>query len=168
MPINPSIAERRAFPRPDTFDVNESDDLAVYDGGQRPTMALVGRLLIASIFLMSGISKLTDLPGTVAHMTEAGIPYAQTLATVAGIAEVMGALSLIAGLLTRVGSAGLILFMIPATLIFHAFWNFEGKERMPQMLNFMKNLAIIGGLAGFVAFGAGRFSLDHKLRRSRR
>jgi putative oxidoreductase len=57
--------------------------------------------------------------------------------------------------------------MIPATLVFHAFWNFEGAARMPQMLNFMKNLAITGGLATLVGLGAGRYSLDQKLRRQR-
>jgi len=164
MPMNPSIAERGVLVRPDTFD---QDEVVEVDDRQRPTMALIGRFLLAAIFVMSGIAKLTDLPGTVAHMTAAGIPYAQTLAVVAGVAEILGAAALVFGFLTRLGAAGLILFMIPATLVFHAFWSFEGAARMPQMLNFMKNLAIIGGLATLVGFGAGRYSLDHKLRRAR-
>ena len=130
-------------------------------------MALIGRLLIAAIFLMSGIAKLTDTPGTVAHMTSAGIPYANTLALVAGGAEILGAIALILGLLTRLGAAGLILYMIPTTLIFHAFWNYAGQERLPQMVNFMKNVGIIGGLSALVAFGASRFSIDYLIRRAR-
>jgi len=163
MPMNPSIAERRVFGRPISV---VDDEIVVDTTAQRPMVALLGRLLIAAIFLMSGIAKLTDTSGTVAHMTAAGIPYPETLAMVAGVAEVLGAVSLAIGLLTRVGSVGLILFMIPTTVIFHGFWSYEGAERVPQMINFMKNLAIIGGLATLAAFGAGRISLDHVLRRS--
>ena len=175
MPINPSIAERKLFERrivdedhADVLtDIDVTDDAAVVRGSTwQPTMALIGRLLIAAIFLMSGIAKLTDTPGTVAHMAKMGIPYPDTLALIAGSAEILGGLSLALGLLTRVGAVGLILFMIPTTLIFHAFWNYEGEERMTQMVNFMKNLAIMGGLAALAAFGAGRFSLDRALRRS--
>jgi putative oxidoreductase len=171
MPLNPGIAERR-FGEQEVADEHDElihDDAAAYahTSSFQATMALLGRLLIAAIFLMSGIAKLTDTPGTVAHMTSMGIPYADTLAVVAGIAEVLGAISIAVGLLTRVGAFGLILFMIPTTLIFHAFWNYHGEERLPQMVNFMKNLAIIGGLATLVAFGAGRFSLGRRQRRSR-
>jgi putative oxidoreductase len=170
MPMNQRIAEHRAFGRtlgrPDTdagYDVH--DDL-IRDTSL-PTMALIGRLLLAAIFLVSGIAKLTDTPGTVAHMAAAGIPYADTLALVAGAAEVLGAIAIATGFLTRAASLGLILYMIPTTLIFHAFWNYAGEARMPQMVNFMKNLAIIGGLAVLMAQGAGRISLDHRIRSAR-
>src|SRR6185503_3041825 len=149
----------------DRDEVLVEDEATVLDTPWQTAMALIGRLLIAAIFLMSGIAKLTDTSGTVSHMTAAGIPYADTLAIVAGVAEILGGLSLALGLLTRLGAFGLILFMIPATLIFHAFWNYTGEARMPQMVNFMKNLAIIGGLATLSAFGGGRFSIDHRLRR---
>jgi putative oxidoreductase len=170
MPMNPSIAERHVFgrPGPDVHhdDIDDVPDDLIRDTSL-PTMALIGRLLIAAIFLVSGLAKLTDTPGTVAHMTAAGIPYPDTLALVAGCAEVLGALAIATGFLTRVASVGLILFMIPTTLIFHAFWNDAGQERMTQMVNFMKNLAIIGGLAVLAAQGAGRFSIDHRIRRAR-
>jgi putative oxidoreductase len=168
MPMNPpmstSVAEHRIFDRPTTA---EDELVVVRDATQHPTAALIGRFLLAAIFVMSGISKLTDLPGTTAQLAQMGIPYADTLALVAGVAEIAGAAALVFGFLTRIGSAGLILFMIPTTLIFHAFWNFHGTERMPQMINFMKNVAICGGLVAFVAFGAGRSSLDHAIRRNR-
>jgi putative oxidoreductase len=171
--MNPTIAERPAFGRPETYaspDVDASRDVPDNDlilDTSFPTPALIGRILIASIFLVSGIAKLTDTPGTVAHMAAMGIPYPETLAVVAGAAEVLGAIAIVTGFLTRMASVGLILFMIPATLIFHAFWNYAGQERVPQMVNFMKNLAIIGGLAVLMAQGAGRFSIDHRIRRAR-
>jgi len=167
MPMNPSIAERHTFGRPDSDASHDVHDEDLIRDTSLPTAALIGRFLIAAIFLVSGIAKLTDLPGTVAHMVAMGIPYPDTLAMVAGGAEVLGAVAIATGLLTRVAAAGLILFMIPTTLIFHPFWNFAGQERLPQMVNFMKNLGITGGLAILMAQGAGRFSLDHRIRRGR-
>lgn len=166
MPLNPRFAEPRVEWR-DSHDEHESNPAlaAMKSGSGKATMALIGRLLIAAIFLMSGIAKLTDLPGTVAHMTKVGIPYADTLAIVAGVAEILGAASLILGLLTRIGALGLFVYMIPTTLLFHAFWNYQGAEQLPQMVNFMKNLAIMGGLSTLVAVGALRFSVDHRIRR---
>ena len=166
MPLNPRFAEPRVEWRdsPDESEPNAAV-AAMKSGSGKAVMALLGRLLIAAIFLMSGIAKLTDTPGTVAHMVKMGIPYADTLALVAGAAEILGAASLIFGLATRAGALGLILFMIPTTLIFHAFWNYQGAEQLPQMVNFMKNMAIIGGLSTLVAVGALRFSVDHRIRR---
>ena len=167
MPINPSIAEHHTFGRPDTdasYDVYDDD---LMRDTSLPTMALIGRILMAAIFLVSGTAKLTDMPGTVAHMTTMGIPYSETLAIVAGVAEVLGAIAIAIGFVTRAGSIGLILFMIPTTLIFHAFWNYTGEQHLTQMVNFMKNLAIIGGLAVLAAQGAGKFSIDHRIRRAR-
>src|SRR5215475_8169253 len=93
MPLNPGIAEPRVRDLQDFDDEHEwsRDDAVVHVSSGNATMALVGRLLIAAIFLMSGIAKLTDTPGTVAHMTQAGIPYADTLAIIAGVAEICGA-----------------------------------------------------------------------------
>ena len=169
MPLNPGIAEPRVVERQVIDDEYEPihEDAAAYDSSGKAMMALLGRLLIAAIFLMSGIAKLTDTAGTVAHMKSVGIPYTDTLALVAGVSEILGAASLIFGLLTRVGAFGLILYLIPTTLIFHAFWNYSGAERLPQMVNFMKNLAIMGGLATLVALGAPRLSIDHRIRRAR-
>jgi putative oxidoreductase len=156
----PTLLERFAFGSP--FDTDGDARAA-----ERPVTALVGRILLGAIFLMSGIAKLTDTAGTVQHMTQAGIPAAHTLAIVAGVAEICGALSLIFGFLTRVGAVGLILYLIPTTLIFHHFWTFTGEAQTTQMVNFMKNLAIIGGLFAVAAHGASRLSLDARMRRPR-
>jgi len=153
------LAERIAFGRPVDRAVDDTVRVA-----QRPTTALVGRLLISAIFVVAGIGKLTDPAGTAGYMETMGVPYADTLAIVAGLAEVAGGLALALGFLTRIGALGLILFLIPTTVIFHAFWNLEGAERQLQLVNFMKNLAIIGGLATVLAFGPSRYSIDQKIR----
>jgi putative oxidoreductase len=129
-----------------------------------PTTLLVGRLLLAAIFFVSGFAKLTNTDATAGHMAEQGIPEPYALAIVAGIAEIAGALSLTFGFLTRIGAIGLVLFMIPTTLLFHDFWAVPAAEQKMQMINFLKNLAIIGGLAIIAANGAGRYSFDAKLR----
>jgi putative oxidoreductase len=154
----PTVAERIAFGRP--FDPVE--DPATH--APRPTWMLVGRILVATIFLISGFAKLTDPSGTVGYMEAQGIPSAHTLAIIAGGAEVAGGLAILFGFLTRIGAFGLILFLIPTTLIFHDFWTMDGAEATTQMVNFVKNLAIIGGLALLVANGAGRYSIDARLR----
>jgi len=166
MPMNQRIAEHRTFGRPDTDAGYDIRDEPIYETSL-PRLALIGRFLLAAIFLVSGVAKLTDTSGTIQHMTAAGIPYPETLALVAGAAEVLGAISIATGLLARVGSLGLFLYLIPTTLIFHAFWKEAGEARLPQMVNFMKNLAIMGGLAVLAAQGAGKISIDHRFARAR-
>jgi putative oxidoreductase len=161
MSVPASTVERLAYGRP----MDPVRDVPAVRLAPRPTTALVGRILLGAIFLVSGFAKLTDSSGTVAHMVAAGVPAASTLVWIAGVAEVLGGLSLMTGLLARVGGIGLALFVALATYYFHAFWNLEGAERLPQMVNFMKNLAIIGGLLLLVAHGPGRYSLDRRLRK---
>ena len=156
------IAERIAYGRPLTFAEEAASPVHLVP---RATTALIGRILIASIFLVSGIAKLTDTANTAGYMTQVGIPHALTLAVIAGLCEVAGGLAIAFGFLGRLGALGLFLFMIPTTIIFHGFWRLEGAEAKMQMVNFMKNLGIMGGLLLLVAQGPNRFSLDAKLRR---
>jgi putative oxidoreductase len=158
--MHASLAERVAFGRP--LDASEDHQIHV---APRPKTALVGRVLVAAIFLVSGFAKLTNVGETAAHMSGVGIPMAETLAVVAGLAEILGALAIGFGFLTRPGAIGLILFMIPTTLLFHNFWAFEGAEQKMQMIRFLKNLTIIGGLSLLVAHGPGPYSIDQKLRK---
>jgi putative oxidoreductase len=160
MPHQTNIAERLAYGRPLEPAVPTRTPVM-----PRPTTALIGRILIAAIFLMSGIAKLTDPSGTAVHMEGAGIPSAHALAIVAGIAEVAGGLSILFGFLARIGALGLIVFMILTTLLIHHFWDLGAPERLTQMVQFMKNLAIVGGLSLLVAYGPGRYSIDARLRR---
>jgi putative oxidoreductase len=156
----PSVAERVAFGRA----IDPSEDLTTHVV-PRPTWALAGRVLLSLIFLISGFAKLTDTAGTVVHMEANGIPSAYALAIIAGLAEVCGGLAILFGFLTRIGALGLMIFLIPVQLLFHSFWTMEGMEAQTQMANFVKNLAIMGGLALLVAYGAGRYSIDARLRR---
>lgn len=155
-----TMAERLFFGRPIDSAQDDSIHLA-----PRPLTALLGRFALAAIFLVSGAAKLTDVAGTAAHMSSAGIPYAETLAMFIGVAEILGGLSLAFGALTRLGALGLVLFLIPTTLLFHDFWTFEGAERRTQLVSFLKNLGLAGGLLVLLSFGPGRYSIDSLLRR---
>jgi putative oxidoreductase len=117
---------------------------------------LVGRILIAAIFIMSGIGKIADPQGTQQYMQAMGMTWATTLFYLGAIViEIGGGLSLLLGYWTRAGAIALILFMIPTTLLFHT--NFADQN---QMIHFLKNLAMFGGLFYVAAYGAGPLSLD--------
>ena len=155
-----SVAERIVFGRPADPVL---DDTPVRVAPRHAT-ALIGRILISVIFLLGGIGKLMDLDGTAAYMTSAGIPSASTLAIVAAIAELAGGLALLFGFLTRLGALGLMVLVAIIAVTMHDFWNLAGAERQMQMSQFLKNLAIIGGLAMVFAYGPGRYSIDKKIR----
>ena len=120
---------------------------------------LVGRMLIAAIFIMSGIGKIADPQGTQGYMQAMGMTWATTLFYLGAVViEVGGGLSLLLGYWTRVGAIALILFMIPTTWIFHTHLADQN-----QMIHFLKNLTMVGGLLYVAAYGAGPLSLDAKL-----
>jgi len=129
--------------------------------------ALLGRLLLSAIFIMSGIHKLTAWDQTLQAMQQHGITAAEYLLPVAVVFELGGGLLVLFGLFTRLGALLLIVFLIPTTLLFHNFWAYQGEAMQTQMINFMKNLAIFGGLFTVLGFGPGRFSIDALLPRTR-
>ncbi|WP_346294127.1 DoxX family protein [Sphaerothrix gracilis] len=119
---------------------------------------LLARTAIAVVFLHSGAGKLMDFSGTHQQIAGAGLPLA-LLVTVSTIAFLfLGSLSLIMGYKARLGAGLLIVFLAPATLVFH-----NPLVDPTQMIQFLKNLAIIGGLLMVIAYGAGPISLDRRV-----
>lgn len=123
---------------------------------------LIARILLASVFLKSGIDKVFGFAGTQAYMAQymPGLNpiLIQILLVITIITLLIGGGSLLAGYKIRWGAVLLILFLIPATLIFHT----DFSERM-QQIQFFKNLAIMGGLLMVVSSGAGPLSVDSYL-----
>jgi len=126
---------------------------------------LIGRVLIAAIFLVSGVAKVTDFDGTVGHMRAAGLPATEALAAMAAVIELGCALALLLGVWARSAGLLLALYLIPVTLVFHAFWNHTGMDQRMQLINFLKNLGIMGGLSYGAADGPGLFAIDARRRR---
>lgn len=122
---------------------------------------LVGRVLLATVFLYAGFGKITGFEATAGYMAAYGMPMTKLLLVGAIVAELGGGLSILTGYKARWGAAALVLFTIPATLVFHAFWNISdpGQAYVEQLM-FLKNLAIMGGLLMVVTFGPGRLSFD--------
>ncbi len=127
---------------------------------------LVGRILLAAIFLLSGVAKLAQHASTVAYAASAGLPLANLAIWVAGAVEILGALALLLGFRAKWGALALAIYLVPTTLLFHNFWAYSGMDQQMQLGHFMGNLAIIGGLLVVAAFGPGPLSFDG--RRARR
>jgi putative oxidoreductase len=114
---------------------------------------LVGRILLAIIFVLSGFGKLSNPAGTMGYMESAGLPGLLVWPTIA--LEFIGGLALVAGFQTRLVSLALAAFTLVAALIFH-----RNLADQMQMINFMKNLAISGGFLALYVAGPGLWSLD--------
>ncbi len=119
------------------------------------SVLLVGRILLSIIFVMAGIDKLIKFGGTVEDITSVGVPLATVAAVGAIVVEIAGGLSVALGSRTRLGSGLLVLFLIPATLLFH-----NPAVASDQLIPFMKNLAIMGGLLVLFSSGPGRWALQ--------
>ena len=122
---------------------------------QADSLALAGRILLAAIFLLSGVGKLSDPAGTAAYVASAGLPAPLIAAWAAALLETFGGIALIAGLRTRLVALALAGFSVIAALFFHSALGDQS-----QMIHFMKNFAIAGGLLQVAAFGPGRFALS--------
>ncbi len=121
---------------------------------------LVGRILMAFIFLFAGYGKLTGFEGTVGYIASKGIPLPQIAAIAAIIVELGGSVLLIAGWKARWAAAALFVFTALAALIFHNFWAAPADQMQNQMIHFMKNVSMMGGLLYVIAFGSGPMSIE--------
>ncbi|MEM6910337.1 MAG: DoxX family protein [Verrucomicrobiota bacterium] len=118
---------------------------------------LLGRLALTAIFALSALGKLSDFPGTVEKMKSVSVPAPEVLLPISIAALVLGSLSLALGLRARLGALALIGFLMAAT------WFFHNPSDPEQMIAFLKNLALMGGLLMVVSSGSGSLSLDRLL-----
>jgi putative oxidoreductase len=124
--------------------------------------SLVGRLLLAAVFLPAGISKITGFAGTVGYINSVGMPLPTVAAVGAILIEVLASLALIFGFKTRIAALVLAAFTLIASFFFHNFWALPEAQQMMQQLMFFKNVGLIGGLLTLAAWGAGKLSIDAK------
>jgi putative oxidoreductase len=132
------------------------------NGVAADTAALVGRILLAMIFILSGYGKIVGFAGTAAYMAGKGVPFADLLAALSVAVELGGGLAIVIGWRAREAAALIFLWMIPVTLIFHNPLGLDPALAKQQMIHLEKNLSIMGGLLGLFAFGAGRYGLAGK------
>jgi putative oxidoreductase len=126
---------------------------------------IVGRLLVAIIFVRGGINKLGSIDATAAQMAKAGIPLSNILVLGAIAMELGGGLLLMAGLFTRWAALALFLYTLTLALIFHAYWGTPDAEARMQASFFFGHLSMMGGMLVLAACGPGAYSLDELIRR---
>lgn len=119
--------------------------------------AMIGRLLLAIIFIVSGLGKLAAPEATQGYIGSVGLPLPLLSYILAIIIEVGGGLMLLAGYRTRLTALALAVFTVLTALFFHHAFGDQN-----QMVHFLKNLAMAGGLLQVVAFGAGAYSIDQR------
>jgi putative oxidoreductase len=118
-------------------------------------IVLVGRVLLAAIFILAGFDKLADISGTAAYFGMYNLPAPSLLAVVSGLVELLGGLAVLAGFQTRIAAFGLAVFCVLTALIAHMDW-----ADINQLIHFQKNLAMAGGFLVLGAYGAGALSVD--------
>lgn len=125
---------------------------------------LLGRILMALIFLMSAYEKITEFGPTAGAMAGKGMPMTEVLLVCAIAIELVGATLLVIGWQTRWAALALIVFLVPATLYFHNYWSYPAEQVRDQRNHFMKNVTILGGLIFVMGMGAGPLSADNRRR----
>jgi len=142
--------------------------------GLQTVAAIVGRLCLSAIFIIAGLNKVLNWTSSEQILTNMLITWSgysiapwMTYAintmmehigwflSAATICELLGGVLVLFGIGARFGAFLLIIFLIPTTVLFHAFWMLHPPERDLQTVMFMKNLAILGGLFVVLAFGSG-------------
>ena len=118
---------------------------------------VIGRVLLAAIFIISGLGKLAAPAATMGYIASTGLPFAPLALAIAIGVELGGGLLLVLGVKTRLVAAGLAVFSIVTGQAFH---NAVGDQN--QMIHLLKNFAMAGGLLQVVAFGAGAYSFDNR------
>lgn len=123
---------------------------------------VLGRVLMALLFVPAGVSKLTGFAGTVGYIKSVGLPLPEVGAAIAVIVELGVGLALLVGYKARYAALVLALFTVAAAIGFHNFWAMEEAKVMINRIQFFKNLSIAGGLLFIAAYGAGPFALDNR------
>jgi len=125
---------------------------------------LTGRLLIALLFLVSGVGLIVAFPAVAGDMGTRGIPIPSSLLGVTIALWLFGGTCLFLGWRTRSAAGAILIAMILITVLFHAPWRSEALEFQNKLNHFLMNLAIMGGLLQIIGFGPGPFSLDERRR----
>ncbi|MDP1568135.1 MAG: DoxX family protein [Polaromonas sp.] len=126
--------------------------------------SLLGRALIALLFIPAGFGKIAGFAGTAGYIASKGVPLPEVAAAIAIAVELGLGLLVLVGFQTRWAALGIAIFTAVITFIFHAFWDVPAEQVMMQKQAFFKNIAVVGGLLTIVAWGPGAWSVDAKLK----
>jgi len=129
-------------------------------------LAVIGRVLLCTIFLMSAVgNKIPNFSKVAELMGNVGIPAPQVMLVGAIVFLIVGSASIILGYRSRIGASLLLVFLILASYYFHAFWKAaEPQAQQEQMIQFMKNLGLMGAMILIIANGTGPMSLEARMK----
>jgi len=125
-------------------------------------LPLLGRVLLCLLFLVSGIT-FHFTSDAIQYAEAQGVPAASLLVPLSGVLAIVGALSVMLGYRAKLGAWLLVIFLVPVTLMMHNFWAIaDPMQRQVQMIMFMKNLGLLGGVLLIAYWGAGPISMDNR------
>jgi len=119
--------------------------------------AAVGRVLLAAIFILSGISKVADPASALGYISSVGLPLPEVGLGVAILVEIVGGIALVLGYRTKLVATALALFSVATAVFFHSALGDQN-----QFIHFFKNIAMAGGLLQVAAFGGGTVAIDSR------
>lgn len=108
------------------------------------TAFLIGRLLFGGYFAFSGLNHFMQTDQMSGWVESKGVPQAKLMVYLTGVMLLAGGLSVIAGAYPVLGIGLIGLFLLVTTPVMHSFWEFEGEQRQSEMVNFLKNAALLG------------------------
>ena len=123
-------------------------------------LTLIGRALLALLFIPAGFAKLTGFAGTVGYIASKGVPFPELAAAAAVGVELGLGILLLVGWQARWAALGLAFFTVVITFVFHNFWAVPADQLMQQQQAFFINIAVVGGLLTMAAWGPGAWSFD--------
>jgi putative oxidoreductase len=125
-------------------------------------VVLIGRVLLALLFLDAGYGKIGGFAGTVGYIGSKGLPMPEVLAAAALTVELVAGILLVIGWKARWAALALGLFALATSFLFHNYWTMPEAQQTLQKIMFLKNLAIAGGMLTVFAYGPGGFSVDRR------
>ena len=138
-----------------------ADNIATSSGD---IFLLLARLSMGWLFLASGWMKISNVAGTVGYLTNLGVPSPGLMVWLVLGAELLIGITLILGLAVRYSAVLTFVFLVMATVIAHRYWTYPAAQQGAQYSHFLKNVALMGGALLLFWSGAGRYSLDARMR----
>ncbi|MBR8221494.1 DoxX family protein [Burkholderia ambifaria] len=129
---------------------------------KKDELLLAGRVLMMILFVLFGWQKLNGFSGAVAYMASTGAPSPELSAVIAVAVELVGGALIAVGFYTRPIALVFAVYTLATALIGHRYWALQGMDQYLAMINFYKNISIIGGLLLLAVTGPGRYSFDRK------
>lgn len=124
-------------------------------------VVLLGRILYVAIFVVSGPNHFTA--GAIGYAASKGVPMASIVVPLSGIIAFVGALSILLGYKAKYGAWLIVVFLLPITFMIHNFWTYpDPMQAQMHMVNFMKNLSMLGAALMIAHFGSGPLSVDKR------